>query len=386
MIDLANSAVSQIRNAVNRATKVVFRDESMRKMAVESYYAWRLSRINRSSPLATHLGSDLLDWRKTLSFRFLCSRGVYRGNSFYGAAHAMEVYAHARSSFKACIEHGVYFGDYVNEAELDGSGLPCLITFGCARKEHIKSHSDVPVAMVGPYIAYSEGYLDEAERAALKNQLGNTMLVFPTHSIDRVKVGYETSSLIEEINLVAKKNSVKSILVCLYYRDLLNGRAKEYEDAGYTVVTAGYREDLLFLSRLKSLIELADISVSNSVGTHVGYCVYLGVPHYIIPQESSFSTASSADKREFENALDRTSMNEKSEIESAFRFPNEVLTVEQKTICDKYWGFSHVLSREEMLILIEACERAYSVKPSNRQAKLRSLCRDPDFGVGEIIA
>lgn len=385
MIDLAGSVTSQIRNAINHAMKTFFRDESMRKKTVESYYAWRLSRINRSSPLATHLASDLIDWRKTLSFRFSCSRGVYRGNSFYGAASAMETYAHAQSSMKACIEHGVYFGDYVNEAELDGSGLPCLVTFGEVRREHIKSHSDVPVAMVGPYISYSERYLDDEEHGALKNKLGKTLLVFPSHSIDRVKVEYETNALIEGINSVAKKCDVESILVCLYYRDLLNGHAKEYEEAGYTVVTAGYREDPLFLSRLKTLIQLADISMSNSVGTHVGYCVYLGTPHYILPQEKYFASASSADKREISNSFDKASVHEKTEIEHAFSIPAELLTMEQKAVCDKYWGFSHVLSRDEMLRLINACDNAYSAKPCNRQKVLRGLCSNPDCGIGELI-
>ena len=70
----------------------------------------------------------------------------------------------------------------------------------------------------------------------------------------------------------------------LYYQDILNGDAAIFEDAGFVVVTCGYREDCHFLERQRTLIKLADFTMSNSIGTHVGYCVYMGKPHYSFKQ------------------------------------------------------------------------------------------------------
>ena len=52
------------------------------------------------------------------------------------------------------------------------------ITFSPARLEHIRAVSDVPVAMVGPYIAYAPDYLDEIEMEKARDELGKTLLVF----------------------------------------------------------------------------------------------------------------------------------------------------------------------------------------------------------------
>ena len=65
------------------------------------------------------------------------SKEVYRGNAFYGIGRVLREYCGAPHSLKACVEHGVYFGSYVSNAELERSDLPALVTFGDARFNHI---------------------------------------------------------------------------------------------------------------------------------------------------------------------------------------------------------------------------------------------------------
>ena len=81
-----------------------------------------------------------------------------------------------------------------------------------------------------------------------------------------MKVTYELACLVSEIERVKREQEIDSVLICLYYRDLLNGVAGDYEGLGYHVVTAGYREDALFLARQRSLIFLADLAMSNRRG------------------------------------------------------------------------------------------------------------------------
>lgn len=368
---IMNRTISEVRNLINIASRHLLK-EPTRKKIVEAYYANKANKLNRTAPTAPHSVDDIIDWKSTLGFRFSCSRGVYRGNCFYGAAYWMQRYANSSASIKACVEHGLYFGNYVNQAELDNSGMPCLITFGPSRIKHITEVSNVPAISVGPYIAYAEDYLSGEDTKQLKEKLGKVLLVFPSHSIDRVKVSFETNDLIDEINRVSCKNKIQRVLVCLYYRDILNGNYAQYEKAGFTVVTAGYREDCLFLSRLRSLISISDLTMSNSVGTHVGYCVYMGKPHYVYGQAKLFSADSASDEAEFINPYADTASSEKQIVASAF-MGEETSDNAITEICDYFWGFKNVLSRSEMSELLQICEKAYQFKAEDRQAAFRAL-------------
>lgn len=363
---------SRVRNFVNQSSRSLLK-ESTRKMLVENFYAAKASKINRNSPVADHMGEDLVDWRKTLSYRIQCSRGVYRGNCFYGAARWMQEYAGTKNSVKACIEHGVYFGNYVNDRELDGSCLPALITYGPARMNHVKDVSKTPVCMVGPYIAYAPDYLSGAEATKIKSKLGRTLLVFPSHSVDRVKVEFEMKGLFDAINRMVNEYGIDTVLISLYYRDLLDGAADPYEALGYTVVSSGYREDSLFLPRQRSLIKLADYTMSNNVGTHVGYCAYLGKPHWVYGQEKRYRAVSAVDASEFDNPYVDLQAKEKGEVEQAFAKLSEEVTNQQRSVCERYWGFGKVKTPSEMSRILSACGEAYIARPDNRQEKMRQI-------------
>ncbi len=373
-----NKVVSRIRDIANRTSRALLK-EPARKKLVEAYYANKAMRLNNGADYAPHSSKDLVDWRATLGYRITCSRGVYRGNCFYGAAYWMQHYAGVEMPVKACIEHGVYFGNCVNEAELDKSGLPCLLTFGPSRIEHIAEVSDVPAIPVGPYIAYASDYLPIDEMNALKEELGRVLLVFLSHSVDRVRIIFETSDLINEIERVAAANKIDTVLVCLYYRDILNGAAETYEQQGFTVVTAGYREDVLFLSRLRTLISLSDLTMSNSVGTHVGYCAFLGRPHYVYRQNQHYTAVAATDAVEFDNPYMRLAEREKAEVARAFdSFNKELRSIEN--VCDRFWGFCNVLTVAQMAELIEVCNQAYQTSSRKRQTYFREILASSSLG------
>ena len=79
------------------------------------------------------------------------------------------------------------------------------------------------------------------------------------------------------------------------------------------VVTAGYIMDPLFLSRLKSIIQLSDLTMSNNVGTHLGYCIYLNKPHWIVRQKIGNT---SHNQKHLERELNQREIHEKASYES----------------------------------------------------------------------
>lgn len=367
---------SSIREKLNRLTRFVVKNEACRKKLVVHYYALQIALKNIGKPAPIKSVEELLSWRDTMSLRVSLAKEVYRGNVFYGAGKCLREYCGASKPLKACIEHGVHFGNYVNEAELDSSELPALVTFGSERLKHIHDVSEVPVCMIGPYIAYARGYLCDEDVKAARIMLGRTMLVFPSHSIEFVDKVFEVEEFMAEIIRIKNLFKIKTVLVSIYYRDLLDGAADPYEDAGFIVVTSGYREDEEFLSRQRSFIELSDLTISNSVGTHVGYCVYLGKPHYIYNQSCSQFGATKADEIEFDNSFAEVAKKEKAEVQAAFSNCEERITEEQMRVCEKYWGFSHVARKSEIKALFDVCESAFAYKSSERQKALIAQASD----------
>lgn len=349
MTSLGKKTGSVVHRLAKGAVHLVAPDERSRKCAVASYYAFvsQVSNIGKINP--SFSAEELLSWRRTMRLKVDYSNEVYRGNSFYGAGLAMREYAGVKHPLKACIEHGLYLGEYTNPVECGESGLPAVVTFGPVRARHIGNVSRKPVLMVGPYIAYARDYLDSKETARAKRAIGRTLLAFPSHSTDYIEKRFDVPGYIEHLQERKRKEGFDTVLVSLYFSDVLQGAASLYERAGFTVVTCGYREDSRFLRRLKSLIRLADGTSSNSVGTHIGYCVYFGKPHYIYRQAYKTVGATRSDVEvDPTEGLAQSSAIESAEISDAFAVCAETVTNRQYEVCNEYWGFQYVRSSECM--------------------------------------
>ena len=94
------------------------------------------------------------------------------------------------------------------------------------------------------------------------------------------------------------------------------------------------------------------MTMSNEVGTHVGYCVYLKKPHYIFRQELK-KTGVSQKEMQREDVLYQEGeyeqrIKEKDEVADYFKDYKATISKEQHEIVDKYWGTSSVKSPEEL--------------------------------------
>jgi regulator of replication initiation timing len=99
--------------------------------------------------------------------------------------------------------------------------------------------------------------------------------------------------------------------------------------------------------------------MSNSVGTHVGYCVYYNKPHYIYIQDLKQVSSNIDYQLEVDIEKEKQRIDEKTEIANAFSNISEKVNEEQYHICNKYWGFSKVKSKKEMSDIFYFCEKIY---------------------------
>lgn len=260
------------------------------------------------------------------------------GNKCYGNYNVLKN-SLGNDFHKHCmIEHGLYFAEYVIKEECTMPCIDTIYTYSNYRKKAILKEMgadfDKQIITVGPYIQYAKNFKSKKELIKLKKELGKTLLVFPTHSFADLDNQYNFEEFSKCIDGMAKEYD--TVLVSMLGYDIQNGLDKQYTDKGYRIVSSGTRNDPFFLNRQRDLLELADMSLSNNVGTHVGYSICLGTPHYIFDQEITVvkKTASAHASEHFQNIRER----EYKEIKAAFSSRKPVITDEQKAVVVKYWG------------------------------------------------
>lgn len=260
-------------------------------------------------------------------------------NNLYGISYCLKKYFGIPLSIdlNAYIEHGVYFGNYISK-DTNISYPQNIITVSPQREVHLKLLSKKKIKKIGPYILYAKPILTNIQFVKLKEELGKVLLVFPSHSVKGLKSLFDIDSLIQVIN--ENKIHYDSVLVCLYYLDTYDNEiTKKYLENNFRIVCAGHKYDYNFLSRLRSIIELADHTISNNVGTHIGYCGALNKTHQIFPQKINYRGWNSNEKNIRSENEKLSYQIEIEEVESFFSLPIDIQPIHKKKyILEKYFG------------------------------------------------
>lgn len=256
-----------------------------------------------------------------------------KDSNFYGQNFCIKKYT-GLQHIDVSIEHGLYYGDYIPYSSYCKT-IKKILTFSITRKE-VLGKLNKPVIAIGPYIHYATPLLEEKKVCAIREKFGRILLFFPTHSTKEGGNAYDANANIEKLKAFAREKNFNTVFVCMYYYDILHSDiAISYEHAGFKIITAGHQLDLNFLSRLKSIIGLADYTVSNCVGTHIGYCLYMKKPHWIINP-----------------VVPASAPNDFIEITKTFTSYSDIITKEQYETVERYWGFDQLKTSEELRRLI----------------------------------
>ncbi len=246
------------------------------------------------------------------------------------------------------VEHGLIFHNQIFNDIQDTARAAC-VTFGDFRKQIIRQYTQMPVFCVGPYIQYAKSFYDEEKIKSEKAKNGKTLLVFPMHSTDTSELSVEVDNYRKYLK--EKRNEFDTVLINSFWWNINDPLTEALRSDGYKIVSAGIRDDVMFMSRLKTLIQLSDLVVGDSIGTHVGYCVNCGVPFCYEPLGSAFA---SLPKKESSD-LDFCDLH-MNKIKKAF-YNSERITEEQRDLCKYYWGQELTLAKEELRIIISITKK-----------------------------
>lgn len=259
-----------------------------------------------------------------------------KDNNIYGTGSVLKQAGLKLDLEKCLVEHGLIFGDLVQEHNAV-TFAENIVTFSKYREEKILKKIKKNVICIGPYIKYSKSILSPLAFEDLKQKLKRTLLVFPSHSNDTTVVDFNSKLFMQEIEGLSK--NFDSVLICLYWKDIILGRAEEYEKMGYYITCAGHSYDFNFLKRLRAIIELSDFTMSNNVGTHVGYTVCLGKGHFIFQQQiKKMEDPESSEAKQRGDQEWSSYARDVGEVVEAFKEIHFFPSSEQRQIIKKYWG------------------------------------------------
>ena len=299
----------------------------------------------------------LFDYKELSNVLPYCPSDIVIDNNLYGITYWLKRYAGISTTYNldAYIEHGIFFGSLVRTDQKIWN-VSNIITFSIIRKKHLLSNDiNKRVITIGPYIHYAEPILESTTFKRLKQKLGKVLLVFPSHSIIGVDSVFDQDLFIQKIEEV--KKDFDTVIVSLYWVDAQNEDiVNKYKKNNYLITTAGHRFDINFLSRLKTIIELSDFTMSNSVGTHIGYCIYLKKPHFVYEQNINNIGKNNKLQKHFDAVRNEEELCseqiEKSEILLCFNKIINHITSEQYKIIDKYWGVGQIKSPKELMDIL----------------------------------
>lgn len=267
----------------------------------------------------------------------------------YGFYHTLLQYVNKkRLPYNIANEHGFIFSSFVHK---HFTYYDKILTFSDFREKYLaKIYPSIKILKVGPYIHYAKPLLTEIYHAQLKEELGRILLVFPFHSIDGVLSDFDSEEFLAIID--EKRKGFDTVMVCLYFKDILLGRNKKYIDKGYKVTTAGHINDAFFLNRLKSIIELSDAIISNEVGSYIAYAHYLKKNIQLVRQKTTF-----CDEEGQENNANKKAMADISEHWDEYELIQDVLfrilngdaiNSDDQEYLNDLFGFKYIKTSDEL--------------------------------------
>jgi hypothetical protein len=295
---------------------------------------------------------DLFDFENLSKSLPLICKSIYLHNHFYGHEYILKKYAFFKTNLPWIIEHGVAFEDDLDPYFELFKDFELIVTFGDHRTRVYNKSTSKKIINVGPYIHYANSILNKTETDLLKNKLGKkVLLVFPMHATNQIHFEYNQEFFIAEIN--KRKIQYDSVLICMYWKDIQLGLHKKFLENKYLITCAGHIMDQNFLARLKSIINLSDYVLCNSIGTHLGYAYFMNKKVEFIEQGITKIIGSESDiKASLPKNIESYKL-KIDEVKKAF-VKNSTYTEEDRyNLINDLWGFNHIKNPKELREMFE---------------------------------
>lgn len=290
----------------------------------------------------------------------------YLHNAFYGLEDTIKKHIGVPSGekFNACIAHAPWLNAYLWEWDIF---YPLPAWLGASRFSAPLSLANTGKFYfpIGSYILYATPSLGAQELAAQKRRLGKTLMYFPVHSTHHLCTTNDRTTF-EHVKSFARTHNFDSIMVCLYWKNVLEGNEQHYAGEGVELVSAGHMFDPMFLPRLRSVLSLCDAVYTDTAGTHVIYAYSLGKP-VIIEHRNEWHTYKP------ESDFGRRSLDEADpaiDLSSEIMFRANFCAVTRNSAADRFrlvstfGGITEYRTPAELRTIHEICNDTHAKGPA----------------------
>jgi hypothetical protein len=315
----------------------------------------------RAAP--TSSSADLLALARPRRF---ATRELYPFNAFYGHAELLRKYAGvtASSPLKVAIEHGPTFFPNPQDPDL-AAWLPRYFCAAPARARFFDENAvhGTKAAAIGPLILYAQAVAPPQPSSMRR------LVFFDAHSSEYLTASYDLDVAIAR--LVALRSEFDEVVVCLYWRDILLGRAEPYLRRGFRCVTAGHMFDAQFLFRLVEIISSASIVLTDRVGSHLLYALALDRPVWLEYSPAEYAPSQNSRYGIVGAPVEGDVVDRASDL---FARRVEEVQPDQREFANEFGGTNYLRSPDELAALIAEAEIAYrSETPRTQRLRLRSV-------------
>lgn len=297
----------------------------------------------RHTDAFTELSLEALRLRKEEGIDLM----LWGESNFYGNEQVLLDYAGIRK------EEAKYFPVVSHEDCIPNMGvehdyLSAVIMSGEYYQKKIHQYYPyIPCFTVGPYIQYAQGIYDRQSTTAWRERNGKTLVVFLPHSIEGFHRQFHSQELVETVIRNYQKY-FDTIIACVYWADLGSPVCEILKKKGIKMVCAGFRFDVLFDRRIRTIMELADAVVCFDIGTFIPYAIWMGKPLARLPYEEGKPLAGAEHEMIFiQTEADELMPDTIRQKEGFYRLSDQVfkLTDEMRQWMDPYAGLGITRSK-----------------------------------------
>ena len=307
---------------------------------------------------------DIFDYKKNIEERPDCDFEYTAYNGFYGLSYVMKRY----TGYK-----GLLYPIFLHNSTID---MPYMGEFGvcpneiglvCSERiaEIVEKNTGKTVLAIGPTIMYAKSVLTEEETAKIKKKLGKTLLILPSHSVEDYICKSNVDNFLEYAEYIKSKFHFNTILVSLYFYDIVIGGDEYYTSKGYQVVSSGHRNSRDFLDMQRTLYEICDGVISQGYTTGLSYGFCMGKPISIFNDDIVYhKTSNHSEKVKLVNSPESQKFNR------LFSEYTDKTTDEQREYAEFLWNVSKKRNPEELLFIFDLAKKIDKCRSNTKKIAL----------------
>jgi hypothetical protein len=295
---------------------------------------------------------------------------IHFQNSGYGYAKVLKDYSGLPETYpiKVCYSHGAHFDSSkfapnMPTAPAYNFDIPVFFAWGRFEEKIMQIYRPQnKVFVIGTPFLYADSLFSKEYIQQERNRLGKNLLVFPAHSTLTTKYIFDGSKFIDGI-LSKYKTRFDTIRVCMHWNDIVRNRHRPYIDKGIECVTAGNNEDINFIRRLKGLFQICDASLSNVIGSHIGYSISLNKAVTLMLSKINLDLSGSPYELS-QLILNNCPAPELQKLEELLSINDELtITDEIRETIEPFWGLREKKTKEELRQIFYEAEQLFQKSP-----------------------